>query len=49
MPAEVFGDILPELKGGITKKFCIGLAVEREFWNKERAVMDIDRGPCKYI
>ena len=29
-------------------RFAIGPVVEREYWNRERAVMDIDRGPCRY-
>lgn len=28
------------------QRFSIGPVVGRDFWSKERAKMDIDRGPC---
>ncbi|PTU21289.1 hypothetical protein P175DRAFT_0459676 [Aspergillus ochraceoroseus IBT 24754] len=45
--AEVFGDVTPEVKKTVLNRFVIGPVVERGYWNKERAMMDIDRGPWK--
>ena len=44
--AEVMNDTSPEVKSEVEKRFSIGPVVERDFWTKERSVMDIDRGPC---
>ena len=44
--AEVVNDTSPEVKREVEKRFSIGPVVERDFWTKERLVMDIDRGPC---
>ncbi|RJE20973.1 hypothetical protein PHISCL_06683 [Aspergillus sclerotialis] len=45
--AEVIGDVPAETKNAAMYRFAIGPVVEREYWNRERAVMDIDRGPWK--
>ncbi|KAJ8111744.1 hypothetical protein OPT61_g5732 [Boeremia exigua] len=44
--AEVTGDIAESLKADVANRFVVGPTVERAFWEKERAVMDVDRGPC---
>ncbi|QVM09477.1 Phosphotransferase enzyme [Coccidioides posadasii str. Silveira] len=45
--AEVVNDTSPELKTDVKTRFSIGPVVARDFWTKERSVMDIDRGPWK--
>lgn len=47
MEAEVVNDTSTEIKRDVKTRFSIGPAVEKDFWTKERSVMDIDRGPCK--
>lgn len=49
MVADVVNDTSPELKMDVKTRFSIGPVVARDFWTKERSVMDIDRGPCKSI
>jgi len=34
-------------KDEIEDRFVIGPVIDEAFWNKERATMDIDRGPCR--
>jgi hypothetical protein len=46
VPAKLFTDVSPEVKSKVSKQFTIGPLADREFWNKERSEMDIDRGPC---
>lgn len=36
----------PEVKSDVKKRFSIGPVVDKDFWSKERSVMNIDRGPC---
>ncbi|DAA74701.1 TPA_exp: Uncharacterized protein A8136_3017 [Trichophyton benhamiae CBS 112371] len=43
--ADVVNDTTPALKMDVKKRFSIGPAVARDFWTKERSLMDIDRGP----
>ncbi|EEQ33627.1 Phosphotransferase enzyme [Microsporum canis] len=45
MGAEVVNDTSTEIKRDVKTRFSIGPAIERDFWTKERSVMDIDRGP----
>ncbi|KKZ65771.1 hypothetical protein EMCG_08420 [[Emmonsia] crescens] len=45
--AEVMNDASPEVKSDVKKRFSIGPVVDRDFWSKERSVMNIDRGPWK--
>lgn len=48
-PAVVSGDnILREKRENVADRFAIGPMVHTNFWNKERADMDIDRGPCTH-
>ena len=47
LPAIVTSDVPTETQKDVRNRFVIGPAVERSFWNKERSVMAIDRGPCK--
>lgn len=44
--AEATGDVPLEVKSDVTQRFSIGPVVERGFWDKERSIMDVDRGPC---
>lgn len=46
IPAQIIGDVPPELKEKVARTFTIGPSVDRSFWNKERSAMDISRGPC---
>ncbi|RJE24004.1 hypothetical protein PHISCL_03659 [Aspergillus sclerotialis] len=46
VPAQIIGDVSPELKEKIARTFTIGPSVDRSFWNKERSTMNISRGPC---
>ena len=46
-PAVVVGDLLPSLKKEVRDRFVIGPVIDRSFWDGERSIMDIDRGPCK--
>jgi hypothetical protein len=46
VPAELSTDISPSVKSKVSTQFTIGPLAHREFWNKERSKMDIDRGPC---
>ncbi|KAE8143675.1 kinase-like domain-containing protein [Aspergillus pseudotamarii] len=43
--AEVVGDVPTEVRHTVMHRFAIGPVAERDFWNKERATMGIDRGP----
>ena len=45
VPAKVSTDISPRVKSKVSAQFTIGSLAHGEFWNKERAEMDIDRGP----
>ncbi|OJD27490.1 hypothetical protein ACJ73_01103 [Blastomyces percursus] len=45
--AEVVNDTSPEIKSEVKRRFYIGPVVDRDFWSKERSVMNIDRGPWK--
>ena len=45
-PAELRDNWPESLKHDVRSKFVIGPTVERLFWEKERAQMTIDRGPC---
>lgn len=46
--ARIMSDVPIKLKERISKKFTIGPTVERDFWKKERATIDISRGPCRW-
>lgn len=47
VPAEITGvDISQELKEKAYRIFTVGPSVERDFWEKERSQMTINRGPC---
>ena len=48
VPAQITSDVPIELKERVSKNFTIGPTVERDFWKKERATMDISRGPCRW-
>ncbi|KAJ5471859.1 hypothetical protein N7539_008802 [Penicillium diatomitis] len=48
VPAQFTSDVPIELKERVSKKFTIGPTVQRDFWKKERATMDISRGPCRW-
>ncbi|KAF2433867.1 phosphotransferase family protein [Tothia fuscella] len=43
--AQVTASIMDSLRADVEKRFVIGPTVEREFWEKQRADMAIDRGP----
>ncbi|KAI9733948.1 MAG: Phosphotransferase enzyme [Cirrosporium novae-zelandiae] len=45
--AEVTSDTPMSVKEDVKNRFVIGPTVEREFWEKERSGMDINRGPWK--
>ncbi|KAE8356230.1 kinase-like domain-containing protein [Aspergillus coremiiformis] len=45
VPAEIISDVPLELKEKVSKLFTIGPSVEREFWQKERSKMEVNRGP----
>lgn len=45
---EVTTEVPEELKRDVQSRFVIGPVVDRDFWECERAAMDIDRGPCEY-
>ncbi|EEQ34143.1 Phosphotransferase enzyme [Microsporum canis] len=45
--AEISGDIAQEIKDDVNIRFIIGPSAQREFWQKERAEMSLDRGPWK--
>lgn len=36
-----------DIKNTVMRRFAIGPVAERAYWNKERAGMNIDRGPCR--
>ncbi|EGE04025.1 phosphotransferase enzyme family protein [Trichophyton equinum CBS 127.97] len=46
-PADISGDIAQGIKDEVRKQFVIGPTTRREFWEKERALMNLDRGPWK--
>ncbi|KAH9879801.1 hypothetical protein J1614_001825 [Plenodomus biglobosus] len=45
--AQVRGDSPLLTKRNVEERFVIDPVVDREFWHRERASMDIDRGPLK--
>jgi hypothetical protein len=45
--AEIIGEVPQSLKEEVENRFVIGPVVDRGFWHRERASMDIDRGPCE--
>lgn len=45
--AELVGDVSKSVKDQVQNRFVVGPVVDAEFWNQERASMDVDRGPCK--
>ncbi|KAH6638995.1 kinase-like domain-containing protein [Boeremia exigua] len=42
---EIVGDLPQSLRNVMKNRFVIGPVVDRDFWHRERASMDIDRGP----
>ncbi|KAM5435405.1 Phosphotransferase enzyme [Microsporum canis] len=48
LAAEVVGDLPADVKNTVMHRFAIGPVAERAYWNRQRAVMDIDRGPWKH-
>ena len=48
-PAEVVGEVPTEIRDEVKTRFVIGPTAQREFWEKERSHMLIDRGPCKLV
>lgn len=46
VPANIISETSTELKEKVSKTYTIGPTVDRGFWNKERSMMDISRGPC---
>ncbi|KAL4897301.1 kinase-like domain-containing protein [Aspergillus ambiguus] len=46
--AEVVGDLPLDVKNTVMRRFAIGPVAERAHWKKERAAMNIDRGPWKH-
>ncbi|OAL66433.1 hypothetical protein A7C99_1819 [Trichophyton rubrum] len=46
-PADISGDVAQGIEDEVRKHFVIGPTTRREFWEKERALMDLDRGPWK--
>ncbi|KAL3473127.1 kinase-like domain-containing protein [Aspergillus californicus] len=46
--AEVVGNVSADVKNTVMHRFAIGPVAERAYWNKERAAMNIDRGPWKH-
>lgn len=44
--AQVTAGVVDGLRTDVAERFVIGPTVEREFWEKQRADMAIDRGPC---
>ncbi|KAF9894411.1 Phosphotransferase enzyme [Aspergillus nanangensis] len=45
VPAQITSVAPSELKELVSKKYTIGPTVVRDFWKKERSVMNISRGP----
>jgi hypothetical protein len=45
--AEIVGGISQSLKDLTESRYVIGPVVDRGFWHRERAAMDLDRGPCE--
>ncbi|KAG4434115.1 hypothetical protein IFR05_010395 [Cadophora sp. M221] len=45
--AEIIGEAPESLTKDVENRFVIGLAVDHDFWHRERASMGIDRGPWK--
>ncbi|KAK2812580.1 hypothetical protein FQN50_001224 [Emmonsiellopsis sp. PD_5] len=46
VPAEIKGLVSLEVQKHARDKFVIGPTAGRHFWYKQRAGMDLDRGPC---
>ncbi|EZF73891.1 hypothetical protein H105_04230 [Trichophyton soudanense CBS 452.61] len=46
-PADISGDVAQGIEDEVRKHFVIGPTTRREFWEKERALMDLDRGLWK--
>ncbi|KAF1918902.1 kinase-like domain-containing protein [Ampelomyces quisqualis] len=54
--AQITGNVMDSLAADVANRFVIGPTVERAFWEKQRAVMAVDRGPsiegtsaCEYV
>ncbi|PYH71039.1 uncharacterized protein BO88DRAFT_433848 [Aspergillus vadensis CBS 113365] len=45
VPAETCGEIPPEIRDEIRRRFVISPVALRDYWNNERAEMALDRGP----
>ncbi|GAQ45724.1 hypothetical protein ACLA_024740 [Aspergillus niger] len=45
VPAETSGEVTPELRDEIRRRFVIGPVALRDYWNNQRAKMALDRGP----
>jgi hypothetical protein len=46
-PLKITSNLLFSQKKEIEDRFVIGPVVSHDFWDQERAYLDIDRGPCK--
>lgn len=50
VPAELCGEgISSNVREEVAANFSIGPVVDERYWMKERAGMDIDRGPCTLL
>lgn len=43
--AEIAGNIEDSVKDEVSRRFVIGPVVKQSFWDQERVLMEIDRGP----
>ncbi|KAL1981049.1 hypothetical protein VTN96DRAFT_3114 [Rasamsonia emersonii] len=48
VPAEITGDVPAEAKDQFMQRYSIGPVTDTDFWRKERAAMETDRGPWKH-
>lgn len=49
VPAQITTEAPAEFKEQVSKTFTVGPTTNRDFWNKERSMMNLSRGPCKLI
>ncbi|KAJ5084172.1 hypothetical protein NUU61_008751 [Penicillium alfredii] len=45
VPAQITTEVPAEFKEQVSKTFTVGPTTSRDFWNKERSMMNLSRGP----
>lgn len=48
VPVEITGVVAADANDHVKQRYSISPVTDADFWRKERATMEIDRGPCMF-